>query len=158
MICSCAGFWSWLRSREHAGGLAALEAGDAGFFVGRHDVPAAVLFQVIDLAVGIERSGEIDCPEAVPAADEVARFGIDDLQLARIVKAIQPVFDLKDRAFADGQLEVLPELAGLRDVASQAGIDGDDGSHLGAGRILFAVTRIDDFAIDGWRDVQAAAR
>ena len=37
-------------------GLAALEAGDAFLLVGRQDVPAAVLLDVIDLAVGIQRA------------------------------------------------------------------------------------------------------
>src|SRR5262249_10087962 len=136
----------------------ALKATDAFLRIGRHDVPAAVLLDVVDFAVGKDGRGEIDRAERNLAADLRAVLGIQDKQLARIVGAIELVIDLEDRTFAVGDFELLPDFGRLRHVAHAGCVDSHDGANLRARDVLFAVSRVNDVAINRRRDIQPAPR
>src|SRR5437762_3455682 len=134
------------RAGERAHRFAALKAGHALVFVGRHDVPAAVFLDVVNLAVGIHGRGETDRAERNLATNLRAVLGVQHEELARIVGAKQQVIDLEDGALAVGNLQLFPDFTRLRDVALPRAVYSNNSADFSPGNVLLAVTRIDHVA------------
>ena len=132
-------------------------------FVRAVDGPAAVRFDRVDLAVCVKCIGLHDPAQRDAPSHRLARGRIQDLQFGTVVEHPQPIIQQQRLAAPDHQPVDAPCGARLGQVRAhrlfgRRRVDGDEGPHRGALRVLLTVPRIDARSRDQWRRVDAAPR